>query len=118
MAVTNFLQGAMQASVEAATGSATNYNSDWEALWDLESIPDNNWNGRMLDWINKKLGVTYLNLPQAQQAFADYNGSYNWASIGGNFDAKPGVTPPGVIGFDITLRAGATNPPDVILRGV
>ena len=115
MALTNFLQGAMQASVEAATGSATNYNSDWEALWDLEKIPAGFWDERLLLWINKKLGVTYINLPQAMQGFADYNGAYNWASIGANFDA--GVLPPGV-GFDVILRAGATNASDVTLRAV
>src|ERR1700693_464298 len=109
----NTLQGAMQAAMEAVTGSATNYNSDWEALWDLEAIPTGFWDERMLSWINKKLGVTYTNLPQAQQGFADYNGAFNWATIGGNFDA--GVLP-GLVGFDVTLRVGATNPPDVLLR--
>ena len=99
-------------SLEAAIGFSAHYNSEWEALWDLSGTAAHAWNGRMLAWINDKLKTSYTNLPQAQQAFADYYGAYNWSSLG-SFDAVPGVR-----GIDLILRPGATSPSDVILRTV
>ena len=105
----NVLQGQVQASLEAATGTGSNfYNDDWELLWDQIGIANGMWNERMLLYINAALGTHYNNLPAAQQAMADYYGVSNWSSLG----VTPGK------GFDVVLRQGATNSSDTILRPV
>ena len=100
------LQGLQQASIEAVTGFSDTWNDDWEHLWDLDGIPDNNFDGRMLDWINKELHTAYTNLPGAQVAFANSLGQSMWTSVG-TFDAAPNK---------LILRQGASNPLDIILR--
>lgn len=75
-------QGARQASVRAVTGTTLDYNGDWSALFDLYAIPQGDWNGRMLAWINAALAKSYTNLPDAMQAFAQDQGAYNWSSLG------------------------------------
>lgn len=75
-------QGEVQASVRAVTGTTDDWNGDWHALFTLAGIPDGDWNGRMLRWINLKMGASYTNLPEAEQAFALSQGAYNWSSLG------------------------------------
>jgi hypothetical protein len=97
-------QGARQQSVRDVTGTALDYNGDWHALFDLAGIPAGDFNGRLLAWINGRLGVTYPDLPGAMQAFAESQGAYNWSSMG-TFDAA------GNREYDFTggsLPAGAT----------
>lgn len=72
-----------QISVRAVTGTNLDYNGDWSALFDLAVIPKNlDWNGRLLAWINLKLGVAQLSLPVAQAAWAANQGAPSWNALG------------------------------------
>ncbi len=79
-------QGLRQASARAATGSTVNapYNEDLFRLFRLQAtIPAGaTFNEAMLIWINSRMGVTYTNLPEAMQAYAESAGAYNWSSLG------------------------------------
>jgi hypothetical protein len=79
-------QGLRQASVRAVTGTENSYEGDWHALFDLASIPEGDFDGRLLRWINGKLTAAYVSLPEAQQALAEANGGCNFGSMG-TFDA-------------------------------
>ena len=82
-------QGQQQASIEKNIGFSDFYNEDWMHLWDKNlNITDTNWNGRMLDWINKELKTAYTNLPGAMVAYAQFTGKLVWQSMG-TFDAAP-----------------------------
>jgi hypothetical protein len=78
--VTN--DGARQATVRAATGTALTYEGDWHALFDAAEISPGPFNGRMLAWINAQLGAAYADLPGALDAFAISQGAPNWSSLG------------------------------------
>lgn len=82
-------QGYRQASVRAVTGTAFTYEGDWHALFDLSSLPQDTFNGRMLRWINLKLTTSYTEINEALQALATANGAFNFSSLGA-FDATPG----------------------------
>jgi hypothetical protein len=89
-------QGLRQASIRAVTGTSETYNGDWHALFDLAGIPAGEFNGRMLSWVNGKLGTSHTSLSSALQALAVANGAYNFSSMG-TFDAGgsgPTPTPP------------------------
>lgn len=75
-------QGLKQAAVRAATGTELTYEGDWHALFNDAGIAEGPFNGRLLAWINARLGTTYDSLPGAQQAFAADQGAYNWSSLG------------------------------------
>lgn len=75
-------QEAKQASVRATTGTQLDYNSDWHALFDLSGIGPFGWNGRLLAWLNLKMGTTYADLSSAMAAFAIANGAKDWDSLG------------------------------------
>lgn len=75
-------QGKVQASVRAITSTSLDYNGDWNALFSAAGITARTWNGRMLAWINGRLGTSYTSLPTAQQAFAVNQGYTNWSSMG------------------------------------
>ena len=60
----------VQVSLNGATGKTGMFDKSWEQLWDHKGMPAGFWNERMLLWINARLGTSYTNLPQAQQAFA------------------------------------------------
>jgi len=85
-------QGARQQSVRDVTGTMLDYNGDWHALFDLAGIPQGDFNGRLLAWINDYLGTSYAGLPQAMQAFAVDQGYINWSSMG-TFDAAGEYAP-------------------------
>lgn len=80
-------QSLKQASIRAVTGTTGTYEEDWHALFDAQTTDEGTFNERLLSWINIKLGTAYTDLPQAQQAFADDVGVYNWDAIG-TFDAS------------------------------
>lgn len=80
-------QGLRQASVRAVSGTTLNYEGDWHAMWDLQSIPTGTFNERMLLYINEYLSASYTNLPGAMQAFATSLGATNFSSLG-TFDAS------------------------------
>lgn len=75
-------QGLRQASLRAVTGKAYDYNGDWIARFELAGITTGDFNGRMLAWLNVKMGTTYNNLPGAKAAFAILQGATNFSSIG------------------------------------
>lgn len=75
-------QGLQQAAIRAVTGTALDYNGDWSALFDLASIPAGGWSGRLLAWINLKLGTDYADVAGAMAAFATANGAVNFGSVG------------------------------------
>lgn len=95
------------ASVREVTGTAYGWPGDWHALFDLAGIPQGDFNGRLLAWINDYLGTSYAGLPQAMQAFAVDQGYINWSSMG-TFDAS-GASGSVVYDFSAaSLPAGAT----------
>jgi hypothetical protein len=63
-------QGLRQASVRAVTETVLDHNGDWLALFDSLDIPAGDFNGRMLAYINAKLGTTYDNVNGAMAALA------------------------------------------------
>lgn len=75
-------QGLRQASVRAVTGTSGTYDGDFHALFDGQAIPAGDFDGRLLRWINLKLGVTYVSLPEAMQKLAEANGAANFSSLG------------------------------------
>lgn len=74
-------QSGIHAAVRAITGTESTYESDWHALFDLDGIDAGPFDGRMLAWINGRLGTSYESLPVAQMAFAADQGFYNWSSM-------------------------------------
>ena len=75
-------QGDRQAILRASTGKAFDHNGDWLARFDAAGVNANGcFNGRLLAYINLKLGTTYDNLPGAMAAFATANGATNFSSI-------------------------------------
>lgn len=104
-------QGDQQASVRAVTGTAYDYNGDWHALFDGAGIAAGDFNGRLLTWINLKLGTSYNNLPGAMAAFATANGATNFGSVG-TFSAS--LDPFSLFTYDINFVAntykGGTQP--------
>lgn len=81
------LQSDRQASVRAVTATTLDYNADWSGLFDAAGIAAGDWNGRLLAWINLKLGTSHTNVLAAMQAFAVSKGFNNWSSMG-TFDAS------------------------------
>lgn len=79
-------QSKRQASVRLVTSTASTYEGDFHALFDLESIAPGTFNGRLLDYINLKLGAAHTELNGAMAAFAIANGSASWNELG-TFDA-------------------------------
>jgi len=79
-------QSDRQASVRAITGTELTYEGDWHSLFDSIGLDGGTFNGRLLEYLNKKLGVTYTNLPSAMAAFAIDQGVSCWDELG-TFDA-------------------------------
>lgn len=76
-------QGNIQASVRAVTGTASTYEGDWHALFDLVGIQAGAFNGRLLAWINRQLGTAYTEINGAMAAFAANNGAAGWGGMPG-----------------------------------
>lgn len=74
-------QGGVQAAIRASTGTTLDYNGDWHALFDADSIETGPFNERLLDWINFKMTASYTSLPEAMQAYAEDQGFNNWSSM-------------------------------------
>jgi hypothetical protein len=75
-------QGLQQSSVRGQTSTALDYNGDWSALFDAAAIPEGDFSGRMLAYINDYLTASYTSVPEAMQAFAVDQGYTNWSSMG------------------------------------
>lgn len=91
-------QGDRQASVRAVTGTSYTYEGDWHALFDQTGIAAGDFNGRLLAWINQRLGSTFSNLPSAQAGFAINQGAKSWGELG-TFTASSGPITGGVLDF-------------------
>lgn len=75
-------QGLRHAAVRAATGTALTYDGDWHALFDAAAIPAGDFNGRMLAWINGRLGSSYAEIDGAMSAYAVSQGFPSWSEMG------------------------------------
>jgi len=75
-------QSDLQASIRALSGSAYDYNSDWETLFDVDAIPTGrDFNGRQLAWLNAALGTFYPDLSGARAAYAASQGLARWDDV-------------------------------------
>lgn len=63
-------QSARQASVRAVTGTAFTYEGDWHALFTASGIPDGDFNGRFLQWLNARIPEPKTNLVDAMASYA------------------------------------------------
>lgn len=73
---------AQLAGVQAATGTSLGWTGDWGTLFDNASIAASNFDGRLLAWINVKLGSSYTNVMGAQNAYALARGYAGWSQMG------------------------------------
>jgi len=71
-------QALIQNAVRNITGSALAYNGDWNALFDANSIPNGGWSGRLLAWINSRLGTSISDINGAMVAYAANRGFARW----------------------------------------
>jgi hypothetical protein len=78
MSNTSGVQAACREYAEVTVGDPV---ANWHAVLDKDEIDPGDFNGRMLAWINAKLGTSYPDLAGAQQAFAVSQGFNNWASM-------------------------------------
>lgn len=75
-------QGDRQASARGVSGKSLDYNGDMLALFDTRGVAAGDFNGRMLAYINAKLGATYTDISSAKTALAVANGSSTWDGLG------------------------------------
>lgn len=54
----------------AAMKLPLDYNGDWLAKFDMNSIPGSDYNGRLLAFINAQLGTSYTEINGAKYAYA------------------------------------------------
>lgn len=80
-------QDLVHQSVRNATGTAHSYIGDWHALFDLLSIPTGTWEGRMIQYVNMKLGTSITDVTSALQALATSQGVGTFGELG-TFDAS------------------------------
>jgi hypothetical protein len=79
-------QSLKQASVRAITETASTFEGDFHALFDMAEIPAGAFNSRLLEWINLMLDESYTEINGAMAAFAVANGAPSWNELG-TFDA-------------------------------
>lgn len=99
-------QSSKQASIRAVTGTALTYEGDWQALFDLNSIAGENFNGRLLAYINLKLSTSYTDVNSAMAALAGANSVGSWDQLG-TFDALV-FSPPSISGLALWFDANDT----------
>ena len=76
-------QAARHASVCTFLGiTPGDYNGDFHALFDNDSIATGPFNGRLLAWINNRLSASLTNLPGAMAAYAATRGAASWNDLG------------------------------------
>lgn len=75
-------QGLKQASVRAVTGTTGTYEGDWHALFTIRGVAAGDFNGRMIAYVNGKLGTSYNEVNGAMQALAAANSATNFSSLG------------------------------------
>ncbi|WP_375764227.1 hypothetical protein ACE10X_13170 [Bradyrhizobium sp. Pha-3] len=62
--------GDRQQVLRTSTGKALDYNGDWLAKFDANSIAAGDYNGRLLAFINAQLGTSYTEINGAMHAYA------------------------------------------------
>ena len=60
----------LQSNIRVLTGSAGTVDEDWHSLFNFDNIPQGEFDERLLQWINFKLGTSYDNLADAATAYA------------------------------------------------
>lgn len=75
-------QGDLQASLRTLTGTAYDYNGDWNALFDLAGIASGHFNERLLTWLQQATGSSETDINGLKQLYAQQQNVYNWNSIG------------------------------------
>ena len=74
-------QGDLQDSVRRLTSTTNDYNGDWHALFDLDSIAAGEYNERLILWLQNQIGSSTTDLNGLMQEYAEAQGAYNWNSI-------------------------------------
>ena len=75
-------QSDRQAAVRAITGTALDYNGDFNALFTNDGVTAvGDFDGRFLAWLNIRLSASYTSLPAAMAAYATANGFNRWDDI-------------------------------------
>lgn len=75
-------QGLRQGIIRTSTGTVLTTDGDWMSRFTALSLSlTGGFNGRLLLYINNKLGQSYTSLPQAQAAFAAANNATNFGAI-------------------------------------
>lgn len=62
---------------------AETWEGEWHRVFDAAGIRQEQFNGRLLLWLNGVQGRTFTSLVEAQQAYATGQGAYNWSSLVG-----------------------------------
>lgn len=75
-------QSLRQASVRGVTGTAHTYEGDWHALFTANAIPDGDFNGRLLQYINTRLTASHTDINSAMAAMAAAEGADTFQQIG------------------------------------
>lgn len=75
-------QSLRQASIRAVTGTTHTYEGDWHALFDSLSIAAGDFNGRLLQYINRRLSSSYTEINGAMAAMAAAESVNSFQSIG------------------------------------
>lgn len=77
-------QSDIHQAVRDRTSTVGSYNSDWHALFDLDTIDAGPFNARMLNWLNAELdadgdtNAPYSSLTAAQSAYAIRQNFRSW----------------------------------------
>lgn len=75
-------QGLRQGIIRASTGTTLTTDGDWMSRFTALGLSlDGGFNGRLLLYINNRLGQSYTSLPQAMAAFAVANNATNFGAI-------------------------------------
>jgi hypothetical protein len=77
--------GDREAVLRASTGQTLDYNGDWLAKFDANSIPGGDYNGRLLAFINAQLGTSFAEINGAKFAYAtaqSVNGALSFNELG------------------------------------
>lgn len=74
-------QGDLQESLRILTGTAYDFNGDWNALFDAYSIASGTINERMVLWLQSALNSSKTNINELKQEYADSLGVSNWNGV-------------------------------------
>jgi hypothetical protein len=102
-------QGELQGAIRALTGTANTYNGDWHALFDDYGITSGNeYNGRLVEWLQEQLLSSSTNLGDLMQQYATMLGYYNWNSIRGESFAGRAIVNSTTLSDEITFTRASS----------